>query len=605
MFDEAYNAWDAVRLRNGRHLTPFLAENNGREAGYHYWLIPFLSGIVETPSAVRVRSTMLGILTISVMYPLGKALFNRHVAFWSTAALSVFYWHIHTSQLGLRAISQPLVGMLAFTLLWWATKHNRQRDWVWAGVATGTLIYTYFSARLWILFVGVWLVAIWWRHSEQRRGALTTLIVTSIVCLPQLSFTYFNPSASLDRIRTVAVSQQDIITNLQLWAGAWFHAGDRNTFLNLANRPIFDLPLGTLCIIGIIALAANRRSHTTLFWLLSLLSVSLLSSILSDNAPHFLRAVGGIVPLTLLIGVGAATIAKQQTRVPYIWVLPLLLLGASMVRVVQDQTRWIQRDDRFITMEMPVNRATRWVDENIDSAENIYYTPYNPFHPNVAFHTGRLRDVAPHIGAFAPSICAIVPDGEALYINITPYSPDFAAAVSDWSDLTPLDRIVDEIPLVDIYAGQSRLDETLVQTDQPITFIDKLTLRHTPLPQQVAAGGVLPFALAFRATQPLPAVYSAFVHLHGNPSPYEGGVTWAQVDSWLCESYQSPEWQPHETIVQRFDLAISAETPPGTYDVAVGIYESPSGPRIELTYPGNNPNQFVIIGSVEVIAATE
>ncbi|MGB1249906.1 MAG: ArnT family glycosyltransferase [Candidatus Promineifilaceae bacterium] len=603
--DEAYNARDAVLLSQEFELTPFLPDNNGRESAYHYWLIPFFATLGKVPFAMRLGSTILGILTIAALYPMGRQMFNRRVARWSCATLAVFFWHIHMSQLGLRAILQPLIGTLAFAVLWRATRHNRSADWLLGGILTGSLIYTYFSARLWILFIGVWLFMIVVRHRPKRTGALLAGSISILVMLPQFAYTYLNPSESLGRMQSVAtINATSILTNTSIWMRAWFQIGDGSTFLNLSGRPVFNWSLGILCLVGFIMLLRHKPTQARLGWLLMLLLFSLLPSLLSDDAPHFLRAIGAVIPLALIIGYGAAQLEQGLQKLPMGWLLPVALLAFSAVGAVRDQQAWITRDDRFIMMEMAVNSASSWIAEQVDKPTNIYYSPYTPFHANVAFHALRLAEPVTHVGAFSPAICVVVPDEPAIYANAPIYLSSFAEQMAPWSKLTPLKvaqtEIVEGTPLFEVYRGESQLDQLLVPAENPPTFINALELHHTPLPETVQANRTLPLSLAFRATGPLSTVYSAFVHLHGDPSPYEGGTTWAQVDSWLCEPYQSPEWQPHEMIVQNFDLPISAETPPGRYKIAVGIYESPAGARIELAPPSGNPNQFVIIGAIEV-----
>jgi 4-amino-4-deoxy-L-arabinose transferase-like glycosyltransferase len=85
----------------------------------------------------------------------------------------------------------------------------------------------------------------------------------------------------------------------------------------------------------------------------------------------------------------------------------------------------------------------------------------------------------------------------------------------------------------------------------------------------VTAGDVLPLALYWRSVQPLGRDYVVFVHLldaQGNRvaqrdvAPLEG-------------SYPTSQWQVGELLRDDQDLAIPSTVPPGTYQLAVGMYD--------------------------------
>jgi len=121
-----------------------------------------------------------------------------------------------------------------------------------------------------------------------------------------------------------------------------------------------------------------------------------------------------------------------------------------------------------------------------------------------------------------------------------------------------------------------------------------------PVSSTAQAGDVLTITLGLRALHPLDRDYSVFVHLYGDPTPYEGGVIWAQGDSQACATYPSRLWQTDETIVQHFMLRLPSDLPPGTYAVAVGVYESPAGPRLPITWPAPRANDFLELQKVAV-----
>ena len=87
--------------------------------------------------------------------------------------------------------------------------------------------------------------------------------------------------------------------------------------------------------------------------------------------------------------------------------------------------------------------------------------------------------------------------------------------------------------------------------------------------------------------QPQTEDLTLFLHLYGDPTPYEGGVLWAQSDQPLCTSSPLRYLQVGQMIVQPIQFHVPAETIPGDYDIAIGLYRTQSLQRLisgELTY---------------------
>lgn len=105
-----------------------------------------------------------------------------------------------------------------------------------------------------------------------------------------------------------------------------------------------------------------------------------------------------------------------------------------------------------------------------------------------------------------------------------------------------------------------------------------------PIPSAARAGETVPVHLALRALRPPDQAYSVFVHLYGNPSPYEGGPLWAQADGPACGPYTANLWRTDEWVLTTFSLTLPEDLPPGRYQVGMGIYDSTTG--IRLSVPG-------------------
>jgi 4-amino-4-deoxy-L-arabinose transferase-like glycosyltransferase len=116
-----------------------------------------------------------------------------------------------------------------------------------------------------------------------------------------------------------------------------------------------------------------------------------------------------------------------------------------------------------------------------------------------------------------------------------------------------------------------------------------ITLDGYRHPDAVAPGERLPLALYWRANQAPAADYTVFVHLLD-----ASGAKLAQRDlPPLDGSRPTSSWKAGELLRDDQDLPIPADTPPGTYQLVVGMYDATTLPPINDTGP-------IAIGTVEV-----
>jgi hypothetical protein len=116
----------------------------------------------------------------------------------------------------------------------------------------------------------------------------------------------------------------------------------------------------------------------------------------------------------------------------------------------------------------------------------------------------------------------------------------------------------------------------------PANVAHAITLLGFDLPQtQVRAGGTFPLTLYWQATAPVPTNYQVFVHLVGprdklwgqplrdklNPGDFP--TTRWPLDKHVWDDYATPE-----SIIR-----VKPDTPPGEYEIAVGLYTLENGAR--------------------------
>jgi hypothetical protein len=108
-------------------------------------------------------------------------------------------------------------------------------------------------------------------------------------------------------------------------------------------------------------------------------------------------------------------------------------------------------------------------------------------------------------------------------------------------------------------------------------------------------GEVWQFATTWRAVDPIAYPRRIFVHLI-NP---QTGQIMAQHDG-----LDSPTkyWQPNDYITQVHTLSIPAGTPPGYYELRIGLYNPVTGQRVletDVDHTGP-PSDYIVLGTIEV-----
>lgn len=346
-FDEAYNGFDARQILQGGPIPLFFAGNNGREPLFIYLQTVSVALLGATPYALRIVAALTGIVAVPAVYfcavtlltPRPATLEQRRAAGWlalvAALGLAVSYWHLSLSRLGFRVNLLVPISALAIAFLWRAWTGRRRADYAWAGVWLGLAMSTYIAARLLpvviLAFVLAELLASLWR--ARRRGGLWAewrprlaglLLLAGValaVALPLLWTLLANPALASARTGQVSIWSDAsgqwlprLLDNLLLTARAFYDQGDQNLRHNLPGRPVNDLALAVLFTLGwlsaLLTLVSNPRSRLLLLWF----AIMLAPTVLSSEAPQYLRSAGALPPLAIFYALGASAFASLWQR---------------------------------------------------------------------------------------------------------------------------------------------------------------------------------------------------------------------------------------------------------------------------------------------------
>ncbi|MBI5293554.1 MAG: glycosyltransferase family 39 protein [Chloroflexi bacterium] len=132
---------------------------------------------------------------------------------------------------------------------------------------------------------------------------------------------------------------------------------------------------------------------------------------------------------------------------------------------------------------------------------------------------------------------------------------------------------------------------------QALNFDNQIQLAGYSMDRRtVAPGQAVTLTLYWRGLKPIHTNYSVFAHVRG-----QGEALWAGADSWPQNgAAPTAAWTPGALIAETRALTLKPDTPPGVYDVEVGLYDA-SGNRLQLVLPdGRRTDNFVFLCKIRV-----
>jgi mannosyltransferase len=117
------------------------------------------------------------------------------------------------------------------------------------------------------------------------------------------------------------------------------------------------------------------------------------------------------------------------------------------------------------------------------------------------------------------------------------------------------------------------------------------------------SGDTVNLTLYWLADEPVSQRYKVFTHLLGETyNPKSDNFLWGQWDSEpVWGKRPTTLWLPGEVIVDEYAIPLSAQAPPGRYQVEVGMYLGASGNRLAVTDDRGQPlGDHVILNEIQV-----
>jgi sulfur carrier protein ThiS len=613
--DEANHGREAIGILNGVLLFYFPL-NYGSEPLYSYIVAVLMGLIGEHLFALRLVNVYFGLGVIAALYAWARRQLDRQTAVLAAALLAVSFWPLATSRQALRAGILPFLMVAAVIFFWQIIHYSRpesaaakgpRRAMIGFALAVAATIHTYLAARvLWLtfpLFLLYWLIwqrarwRAWWRPLWRR--AVAGLLFAGLLVTPMFLYLRFNPQAQtrlqmldgpIQALRDgnpLPVIQNGLSAVLALFVSGY---GDHFLAYNIPGRPVLDLVTALFLGIGILVCLWRWRQPVYPFALLWLLA-GLLPSLITGPEANTTRNLGALPVLYLLPALGF-TAVWQQFRHRWPTASPRLggimaLLWLSFVAVQSSQAyfhSWAQSPDvRAAYQSTLMSGLTYLQNEPIDGPVVV-----SSVYPGVA-HDPSIALVM--MGAEAANLrwvdgrlALIFPHGQTAYLlhpAATPLHPLFEPLLQPIvqvnqqpGDLDPYFTVSQLLPAAGLPAGSlanfngGLLLVTAHWQANPVRPGDVIEL--------VTTWRVTNTALLGPLTPPLDVTELVlFTHLLLD----ESGAILTQADRLDAPSWS---WHTGDLIMQIHQMYLPPDTPPGSYETVVGVYDRHSGNRLPL-----------------------
>jgi 4-amino-4-deoxy-L-arabinose transferase-like glycosyltransferase len=606
--DEAFNGLDALNVIGGARPV-FFSANNGREPFYNYLVAASVAALGRSPLAVRLPAALVGALTIPAAYALGRALFGRRLGLLAAAVTALTFWPVALSRIGLRAGSLPLFLALglACAAFGWRAKPRRLGLLALGGALYGFTFYTYLAARFVPLALFAFLV-FWYSAQRQTfptaRELAAFIVPAVLVALPLLLAGLSQPEILLGRAGQVSVLNP-AINHGDLWGtlarnvaaalGMFAWRGDTIARHNLPGRPVFDLFLGAAFLAGVVRLGrqALQKRHLASALLLIWAGTLLLPTILAEDTPHFLRAVG-VLPASLLVAAsGLDWLWQANARYPALrQSLVMAALAAAGLWTARDYfVRYAAAPDTRYLFQWAATKLADEVQTAVTQGQAVYVDQrYWDNFASVRFLVGDLTE--PHWYSTPEQVR---PTGVAEtvviawpYEAVGPVVAGLPVRQVLWAEPGPLyrgDLEPEPYPLYAVYRAQPAA-AVIGEPSEPLARfeggLNLLAYDAVPAP----GGGRV--SLVWQAEQAPGRDYQVFAQA------LRGEALVAQADGPLGTALlPSSLWRPGERVGETRAFVLPAQGAWAGTTIRLGLYDLATGARLQRADQPGDTFEFI------------
>lgn len=613
-YDEALEALEAWRVITRPDYHPvFFPGDFGLPAMLIYLESCAFRLFPAGPAVSRAVTALIGTLTVPAVYALGREMVRaderlpRPLPLLAATVLAVLRWHITFSRVAIEPILVPLFLTVILWTLLAGLRTDRPVAWVGLAAALGLSVYTYPAAwLLWPMMGGILvylrLVAPQ-RLAGRGRGLILAALLAAALAAPLAVFFLQHPELATLRSGQVIVIRPGqplqetvgvLAGNLLKALGMFSVAGDADPRSNIPGRPALDALIAIPFYLGL--LAALRRWRQPGSGVLFLAAgTMLLTTMLSEYAPHFRRALGITPVIALWSGLGLATIAQFRTeRLPGYApdrrlrpiagpaIAALLLVGSAAWNIRDYFVVWGRSLDLFYAYDEGLWQIGQYV-QTLSADEAIYISPRPASDATLAFAWRNGPTVRHFDGrsAWITQVALGQATQEATYIVIE--HEDFRGS----GLLQQLYRDAQEIKVFLDRSGRVYARAFRVPAGAPLSrWPTAVTRTRWPgialwgydLNEPIYhPGEIIYLQLWWRAAETPTTDWTVFTHVLGPPRE-DGSIVWAGHDSRPGQgSAATTSWRAGDLVLDEHQIRLPADMPAGEYEIEVGLYDPTAG----------------------------
>lgn len=617
--DEVLDADIASFIRGGENAL-FFRHGYGHEPLYHYWAVPFQVLFGDNMLSVRLPSVYLGLLLVALTMRWAKIHFGPTAALVAGVGLSISWWPIIFSRIGIRPIMEPVLLVAAFWYWPLGVRIRARRGWrqaIAAGILLGLSIYTYTAARIiWLIPLFMLLILALRALGAGRVGgrveetaflraqtgyAAVVLVVTLLVYAPMALTLRANPDLQqrLEQLGgpLMALGEGDlgpVLQEARATLGVFSLTGDPRWTYTIPDRPIFD-PVTAIFFYGGLLIALWQWRKPAYLLLPVWLVVTMLPSALSPDAPSTVRLIGALPVVYLLPGLAFDQLLRrlwptgrplsQKASVVAVLLGSFLavILLANGYRTLRDGfLRWpreLETRLRYQSVVQDIGRYWRQSGSAAPVVAEVFYEPIDDAGLRRSLGDDpRARWIQTGAGVAGAMVWPEGGGNSLLFVpEFAPLDPSLAALVG--LSLEP-DFRSERSPAFAVY----RLPPWPAEKLKPIDhmFVDA---QEEPLLLLLGAvlvepeSGAIRLATGWRVHNRLPGDPAIFIHLVD-----QNGEIVAQFDGLDAAA---ATLRPDDLFLQAHVLKLPDDLPEGSYRLRLGLYSRDNGQRW-VTEQGND-----------------
>jgi hypothetical protein len=574
-----------------------------------------------TPFSARLVTRFAGLLLIPLVHRFTRRLFGHRVALFTSGLLAVTWWPLFFSRIALRGITLPIVFTVAIYCLWLGfdlkNQEKTKRGWLTLGGALmGFTWYTFTAARglviLLPLLLGYLALTGYIRGKQLWHSSLLTLGIATLIMTPFVYDMQVNPGAPearLGQLNEVIKALRSgnplpFIKQATNTMGLFLWKGDPNWRYNISGRPAFGPVLGIWAILGFLVSIVRwkqPRYFTLTIWLL----LGLAPSMLTPEAPSFVRGIGALPAAVMMPGIGAVAFwkwiatrmpPKAKHIIPGLLAIPIILNGlctfqAHFIRwPTHPRVREIYQaslTEAFRALNHSNLKGPLWISEPFPDDRHLLLSK----------RLLQREEIEPRWFDSSKAMILPPPDGARHYLIADFANPDpvlfnrwMSKATTILEGKAPIPAAMLPYRVYKVVGGTWVEQHLSKITANSKAFIDPAMQKDIPLPvqfdetatflgyeltkEQLEPGGEVQLIAYWRVHSPVYEPLSSFAHLLDENQNITGQYDGFDVPPW--------HWEPEAVTAQVYRFPVHQTAQPGFHYLQIGLYNPKTMRRLPI-----------------------